>query len=218
MDYEDFIADLINEREQKMNEWDLEILAEYICNSTNMEKKEDIECCCCLETKTCVKLPNCDHFVCPKCCHKIYHGFISDDFYSSYKRPCFGPEKPEYPYKDIEENTEIYSRLHSQSNSNDSSEKSMYERWFINSNEDLYESINKEPEFFESFIKTKPYETLKNIKEWFETDEKIKKYEEKLVKFYIEYKLFEEKNDLYERLCEEERKKNCVKKCPLCRQ
>ena len=210
---QDFITDLINEREQSMDEWELGVVAEYNCEKECMEKKEDVECCSCLETLTCVKLPNCDHFICPKCHHKIYRGFISDDFYTSYKRPCFGSEKPEYPYKDINENTEIYAKLLL------SGDRNICEDWFINANEDLYKTcVNQETGFIDECVKEQTYKTLINIKEWFETDEKIKKYEEDIVKFYMEYKIFEEKNDLYERLREENKKHNCVKKCPLCRQ
>ena len=209
-----FISDLISEREQRMDEWQMGVVAEYNCEKDGMERKEDVECCCCLNVLSCVKLPNCDHFICPKCYHKIYHGFISNDFYHINRRPVFGQENPEYPYKNADENTEIYNRLNENTvlNVDIDIQKSMYEDWFIHSNEDLYTSINEERDFLEEFVKTKPYETLLNIKDWFENDKKIKKYEEDLIKFHVDYKLFEENSDLYERLCEENRKNNCVKK------
>jgi hypothetical protein len=209
--YDEFMADLINEREKTLTECDNNLIAESIYdNNKDAIKNEDVECCVCLISRRGMQLSNCEHFVCSRCHYKMQHGFISEEFYNTHRRPFCGPEKPEYPYKDACENTEIYKTL---------ADGEWYKDWFVNNNEDLYNCIKQE----EEFIKYIPYDkhknniqSLNNIKQWFETNEKMQQYETELVKFYNEYKLFEEKNNLYEKLCQEEMKNNCIKTCPLC--
>lgn len=210
--YDAFMADLIHEREKSLTEFDNNLVAEFIYDNTkDAMKKEEVDCCVCLNTHRGIKMPNCEHFVCSRCHYKMQHGFISEAFYNTHRRPFCGPEKPEYPYKDACENAEIYKTL---------ADGEWYKGWFVNNNEDLYNCIKQE----EEFIKYIPYDkhkndiqSLNNIKEFFETNKEIQQYETSLIQFYNEYKLFEEQNALYEKLYEEERKKNCIKTCPLCR-
>ena len=46
------------------------------------EQAEQGECCVCLNFHWGVKLPNCSHYICPKCYYRIYNGYISCDFHS----------------------------------------------------------------------------------------------------------------------------------------
>jgi hypothetical protein len=210
--YDAFMADLIHERDKNLTECDNNIIAEFIYDNTDdIVKKEQVDCCVCLTTRRGIQMPNCEHFVCARCHYKMQNGFISDTFYNTYRRPFCGQQKPEYPYKDISENAEIYKTL---------PYGDWYEGWFINSNEELYKCLKQEEEFMK-YIPHDKYGTniqsFNSFKKWFETNEKIQEYETALTKFYTEYKLFEAQNDLYDRLYEEEKKKNCMKRCPLCR-
>ena len=91
-----------------------------------------------------------------------------------------------------------------------------YKEWFINHNKELYECIkNNNEDFINIDIK---------LKQWFETDEKIKMYENELMKYDIDYKDYlikYEKWSIYIKkyniLLENHRKTNCKKSCPLCR-
>jgi hypothetical protein len=204
MNYQEFINELINERDKNTEEWIMDVVERYHGEKNGSMSENIMECSVCLDKKQCIKQQNCDHYLCPTCYHKIHSGFISDQFYHSFSRPT-GPLKPDYPYNNEEELTNIYNSFTDDEN---------YKERFISKNEDLYSCVMEELEFIESNCIGI---TIYKIKQWFERDEKITKYKENLIKFYNEYKLFEEQSDLYDKLYEEEKKRNAVKKCPLCR-
>ena len=77
-----------------------------------------------------IKLPNCNHFICPKCYYKLFNGYISDGFYSKNSEPKY-PEKPIYPYQNKDKNKNIFYSI---------TEDDTYLEWFIDENEDLYNS------------------------------------------------------------------------------
>jgi hypothetical protein len=174
----------------------------------DMIKKDDIECCVCYENHWGVKLPNCDHFICPKCYYKIYHhGYLSSEFINENSKPV-GPERPKEPlYPFIPENLEV---IYNELTNNDK-----YESWFILSNEELYDHI-----VFNDY-KSK---IDRNIINWFQTNNELKIYEEDKNKYKLAYKEYQTNHDIFceeieEYRCreEEERQQNCSKLCPLCR-
>ena len=176
--------------------------------SEDMIKEDDIECCVCYENHWGVKLPKCDHFICPKCYYKIYHhGYLSTDFINENSKPV-EPERPEEPiYPFIPEKLElIYNEL----TNND-----RYKSWFINSNEDLYGHI-----IFNDY----KCNIDNNIIKWFQTNKQLKIYEEDKNKYKLLYKeyqaklaIFCEEMEEYRFREEEDRQQNCGKSCPLCR-
>lgn len=195
----------MNEIKKSINEYVERIHAEFI--SESMEKKDNIECCVCLEFDWGVKLPNCHHFICPICYYRMYYGYVDDNFCIQNEpvRPNV-PINPEYPYKNIAKNLEIFTTL----TNNDT-----FKEWFINENEDLYECI-KQNEFVE--------ELDISIKVFFTTDENIKKYENQLIQNKNEliknkmiYKKYDKDYAYYRILLEKEKNKNIHKNCPLCR-
>ena len=214
--YDAFMSDLIHERERSLTECDNNIIAEFLYDNTDdIVKKEDVDCCVCLTTRRGFQLPNCAHFVCCRCHYKMHNGFISDTFHNTHRRPWFHLEKPEYPYKDSDQ-TELLSIYRTLTDNN------AYEHWFVNANEDLYITIRKNEEFVKSLIVIPSMcdtntQIFDSIKEWFIMDQKIQQYDSALMQFYNEYKLFEAQENLYDRLYEAERKKNSMKRCPLCR-
>lgn len=89
-----------------------------------MVKQDNIECCVCLNYHWGVKLPNCNHFICPKCYYKLFNGYISEEFYRKNSKPKY-PEKPAYPYKNKDKNKEIFYSI---------TRDDTYLEWFIDNN------------------------------------------------------------------------------------
>lgn len=167
--------------------------------TTGMVKQDNIECCICLNNHWGVKLPNCNHFVCPKCYYKLFNGFISEHFNSKNSEPkC--PEKPIYPYQNKHKNKQIFYSI-----TNDDA----YLEWFVDENEDLYNALKLNSEFVENLDI--------HLKNWFENDEIINQWENDLMQYgkvLEQYNIdIEEYNELYH----EEKKCNAQRKCPLCR-
>ena len=170
-------------------------------------KEDNIECCVCLEFNWGVKLPNCNHFICPKCYHKIYNGFISNKFYDNNPYPT-SPQIPKvsiYPYLNSDENLEIYTKI---------AKDCDLKEWFVEQQQDLYECYKYNNYEFANI----------NIKIWFDTNEHLKKYEDNLLLYSIELKKYQSDYILYETQIKNyeikkqiERRKNCKMKCPLCR-
>ena len=187
-------------------DYEIEFMSELY--TEDMIKEDDIECCVCYENHWGVKLPNCDHLICPKCYYKIYHyGFLSYEFINENSQPV-GPERPKetiYPF--IPEKLElIYDEL----TNNDK-----YKSWFINSNEELYEHIK----FYDYKCNIDS-----NIINWFQTNNELKIYEEDKNKYKLVCKEYQSKLDIfceemeeYRSREEEERQQNCGRMCPLCR-
>jgi len=192
---------------ERIEEFEINILSEMY--SENMVKEDNIECCVCLENNWGVKLPNCLHFICPKCYYKIYHySYLSDGFKEHHQKPL--PPKinpPTYPYKDKSEKLElIYDELINEDT---------YKNWFVNENEDFYNCV-KENNYVDDLDD--------KIKLWFYTDTQIKKYENEIKKYELDYKEYLINCEIFnidmEKYIEEEeyeRFKNCKKSCPLCR-
>lgn len=164
-----------------------------------MVKQDNIECCVCLNYHWGVKLPNCNHFICPKCYYKMFNGYISEDFYSKNFKPKY-PEKPIYPYQNEDKNKEIFYSI---------TEDDTYLEWFIDNNEELYNSVKLNTEFVEDLNV--------HLKYWFENNEIIKQWENDLKQYEKDLEQYnidiQEYNDLYAK----EKKYNSQKKCPLCR-
>jgi hypothetical protein len=164
-----------------------------------MVKQDNIECCVCLDFRWGVKLPNCNHYVCAKCYYKIYNGFISSDFYSEHPSPK-RPESPIYPYKNQDENKEIFYSI-----TNDDT----YLEWFTNENEDLYNSLKINTEFVEDIDI--------NLKTWFKNNELLKQYDNDLIKYKNDLNKYDGDSLRYDYLYEDEKEYNSQKICPLCR-
>ena len=164
-----------------------------------MIKQDNIECCVCLNYHWGVKLPNCNHFICPKCYYKIYNGYISDDFYNKITEPKY-PIKPIYPYQNPDKNKEIYYTI---------TNNSTYLQWFIEENEDLYNSVKMNSEFIANIDD--------NLKIWFETNNLIKDYENELIKYENEMEQYNINIEEYNELYEQEKIDNSQSLCPLCR-
>jgi hypothetical protein len=162
-------------------------------------KKDNIECCVCLNNSWGVKLPNCNHFICPKCYYKIYHGYISSDFhYENLEPKC--PEKPIYPYLNKDKNMEIFYSI---------TKDNTYLEWFIDENEDLYNSVKFNTEFVDKLdVK---------IKKWFENNELIEKYENDLLQYKNDDEQFNIDIEEYNELYAQEKECKSQKICPLCR-
>ena len=187
---------------------DMELDIWCLNETEDMIKKDEIECCVCYENHLGVKLPNCDHFICPKCYYKIYHfGFLSSEFINENSKPV-GPERPKEPiYPFVSEKLEvIYNEL---------TNNEKYKYCFINSIEDLYEHI-----IFNDYKCN--IEII--IINWFQTNNELKIYEEDKNKYKLDYEeyrskiaIFCEEMEEYRSREEEERNLNCSKLCPLCR-
>lgn len=198
--------------DERIAEFEMNCLSEMY--SENMIKEDNIECCVCLENHWGVKLPDCSHFICPKCYYKIYHyGYLSDEFKERHKKPLhIEINTPVYPYKNKSEKLEgIYNNLINDGLINDDINKN----WFINENEDLYNCV-KENNYVDDLDD--------KIKLWFKTDAQIKNYEIDYIKYEMGYKEYLHNCELFniemEKYMEEEdyeRFKNCKKCCPLCR-
>lgn len=164
-----------------------------------MVKQDNVECCVCFNYYWGVKLPNCTHFICPKCYCKIYNGFISSDFISKNVKPIF-PETPIYPYQNKDDNYEIYFSI-----TNDDT----YLEWFINDNEDLYNSVMMNSEFVN--------ELDCKIKYWFKNNEEINQYNDNMLKYKNELDTWDDAINDYNEKYDEEKENNAHQKCPLCR-
>lgn len=76
--------------------WWFECKACYLCTICDMKFgrtlkiSDHVECPICLETKTCVSPPNCDHSVCIDCFKRCYYGDLMLE------------GDPPFPYSDIE--------------------------------------------------------------------------------------------------------------------
>ena len=164
-----------------------------------MVKQDNIECCICLNYHWGVKLPNCNHFICPKCYYKLFNGYISDEFYSKNTEPKY-PEKPIYPYQNKDKNKDIFYSI---------TEDDTYLEWFVVENEDLYNSVKLNSEFVDNLdVK---------LKRWFENNKDIKQYENDLIQYNKNIELFNNDIEEYNELYAQEKEDNSQKICPLCR-
>ena len=164
-----------------------------------MVKQDNIECCICLNYHWGVKLPNCNHFICPKCYYKLFNGYISDGFYSKNSEPKY-PEKPIYPYQNKDKNKDIFYSI---------TEDDTYLEWFVDENEDLYNSVKLNSEFVDNLdVK---------LKRWFENNKDIKQYENDLIQYNKNIELFNNDIEEYNELYAKEKEDNSQKICPLCR-
>jgi hypothetical protein len=161
-----------------------------------MVKQDNIECCVCLNFHWGVKLPNCNHFICPKCYYRIYNGYIGSKFHSKNLDPKY-PEKPIYPYQNQDKNKEIFYSM----NNNDDT----YLEWFIHENEDLY-NLNKELDNLDG-----------NLKDWFKNNELIKQYDIDSTKYRNDLDKYWVDIEKYNNLYKKEKELNSHKICPLCR-
>ena len=168
-----------------------------------MVKEDNIECCVCLNYHWGVKLPNCNHFICPKCYYKLFNGYISEDFYSKNIEPKH-PEKPIYPYQNKDKNKEIFYSI---------TQDDTYLEWFLDDDQDLYNSVKLNTEFVEDLDI--------HLKYWFENNEIIKQWENNFIQYEKDLKKYnidiEEYNELYAKLYAEEKENNSQRRCPLCR-
>jgi uncharacterized UPF0160 family protein len=187
----------MDDHSKSFEDFEIEIISEIV--SEDMVKEDNIECCVCMEFHWGVKLPNCNHFICPKCYYKLYYGYVSDIFYTNNPIPIY-PEKPIYPYVNISQNLEIYNNL---------IEDDIYMDWFINDNKDLYNCIKVKSEFVDNINN--------NLLQWFENNELIVKYENDLIQYELNYKKYSNEMDIYSVLLEEEKENNIKNRCPLCR-
>ena len=167
--------------------------------TVDMIKEDNIECCVCLNYHWGVKLPNCNHFICPKCYYKIYNGFISNHFLSENIEPIY-PETPVYPYINKDTNKQIFYGI---------TEDDKYLEWFIDENEDLYNSIKINSVFVENIND--------NLKCWFENNELIKQYERNLIQYKNDMEQYNIDIEKYNYMYKEEKEYNAQQKCPLCR-
>jgi len=185
-------------------------IAEFMSHhvSENMIKEDNIECCVCMNFHWGVKLPNCNHFICPKCYYTMYYGYVSDDFYANNPHPTYTEnQKPTYPYINVSQNLQIYNNL---------TDDAAYLDWFINENEDLYNCIKNNEKFVDN--------VNANVKKWFETNDVITKYDNDLLQYEndlpqyeLKFKKYINEMEIYNSLIEEERENNIQSCCPLCR-
>ena len=162
---------------------------EMIIPITNITEND--ECCICLENKILIKLPNCIHKLCFKCCKTVYFGSTSNEQPIHWRE--MEAESPNWPY-DINEDDD-----------NDPE--------YIRQQEyDKFETKNFGSE-------TKSYDELITIRnnlilerpEWMNTSEFIN-YENCLFKYYTEFMKLEKEWDDYNK---NKTKGNGI--CPLCR-
>jgi hypothetical protein len=205
-----------------INHWELskeleeEFNIEY--ETSDMVRKDSIDCPICFETRWGVRLPNCQHYICSVCYYNIYKGFISEKFKQEHPEPI-EPEAPpnrqipEYPYSESELIL-IFNNFRIQTE---------FELWFINSNEDLYNSIKKNSEYVDDLDDV--------IREWFQNNEKIINYEKSIKSYkdskkeydklwsnyHEEYNKYKKELEEYNQLLEYEKEYNTKQSCPLCR-
>ena len=167
--------------------------------TTGMVKQDNIECCICLNYHWGVKMPNCNHFICPKCYYKLFNGYISEDFHRKISKPKY-PEKPAYPYENKDKNKEIFYSI---------TQDDTYLEWFIDDNEDLYNSVKLNTEF------VKDLDT--HLRCWFENNEIIKQWENDLIQYKKDLEQYDIDMEEYNKLYTEEKEYNSQRICPLCR-
>ena len=192
---------------QIMNSYVMNVEIQVICEK--MEKTEnEVECCICLEIEFGVKLPNCNHFVCPKCYYKLYYGYLSDAFYSN--NPCpIAPQKPIYPYLNVIANLEIFHNLINKDTVKDDKDWFVTEKdWFISENEDLYNCVKKS--------ECVDYVDM-NVKKWFENNAQLAQYENDVLQYDLDNIKYSNQQLIYSELCKEEIENNMQNKCPMCR-
>ena len=177
--------------------WGKEKALEFL--TEDMVKRDNVECCVCLDFHWGVKMPNCEHFICPKCFITMKNGYISSDFHEKYHKPE-KPKKPKYPYEDDKKNRELFKSI-----TNDE----RYLEWFVCENKDLYDSIKINSEYVKTIDD--------DLKAWFENNEQIEqyycdlsKYEDNIITYYHQMRKYEE-------LYEMEQCNNSQRKCPLCK-
>ena len=142
-----------------------------------------------------------DHYIKSKnfCYYKLFNGYISDGFYSKNPGPKY-PEKPIYPYQNKDKNKNIFYSI---------TEDDTYLEWFIDENEDLYNSVKLDSEFVDNLdVK---------LKYWFENNEIIKQYENDLIQYEKHLEQYNIDSEEYNELYAEEKEYNSQKICPLCR-
>lgn len=164
-----------------------------------MLKQDNIECCVCLNYHWGVKLPNCDHYICPKCYYRIYNGYISSIFHDENPQPK-RPDKPIYPYENQDKNKEIFYTI---------TNNELHLEWFIHDNEDLNNLVKMNSEYVVNLDV--------NLKTWFENNELIKIYENDLIQYENSLEQYYLDMDDYNENCEEEKNNNAKQLCPLCR-
>lgn len=164
-------------------------------------KKDNIECCVCLTNHWGVKLPNCNHFICPKCYYKLFNGFLRSGWHIRHPLPTC-PEPPIYPYKNANVNREIIYRL-----KKDIDE--VFLEWFTDDNEDLYNSVKLNTEFVANLDV--------DVKLWFQNNEAIEKYYKDVEEYNKDLEQYYMDVDEYNNLYADEKEANAQKICPLCR-
>ena len=88
-------------------------------------------------------------------------------------------------------------------------EDDKYLEWFIDENEDLYNSIKINSVFVENIND--------NLKCWFENNELIKQYERNLIQYKNDMEQYNIDIEKYNYMYKEEKEYNAQQKCPLCR-
>lgn len=158
-----------------------------------MNKQDNIECCVCLNYHYGVKLPNCNHFLCPKCYYKIYNGFVSNNFKNENIEPKY-PEKIIYPYQNKDENRKLFYEI---------TKDDTYLEWFIYENEDLYNSVKLNSEFVSNLDM--------NLKFWFKNNTLIKQYDTDLIQYETDLIQYDTDVKMYNKLYETEKENNAKK-------
>jgi hypothetical protein len=124
---------------------------------------------------------------------------VTSNFHSENPNPKY-PEIPIYPYQNKDKNKEIFYSI---------TEDNTYLEWFINENEDLYNSVKLNTEFVDNLdVK---------LKKWFENNEIIEKYKNDLIQYKKDVEQYDIDTEEYDELYFQEKKKNSQKICPLCR-
>jgi hypothetical protein len=124
---------------------------------------------------------------------------VSSRFYIENPKPNH-PEKPIYPYQNKDKNKEIFYSI---------TEDDTYLEWFIDENEDLYNSVKLNTEFVDNLdVK---------LKKWFENNEIIEKYENDLIQYKKDVEQYYNDIEEYDELYSQEKEDNSQKLCPLCR-
>lgn len=167
--------------------------------TTGIAKKDNIECCVCLNCHWGVKLPNCNHFICPKCYYKLFYGYISNDFYIRNPVPKH-PEKPMYPYGDQDLNKKVYESI---------TTDNTHLEWFMYENEDLYNSVMLNTEFVQDIDI--------RLKYWFRNNENIKHFENNCIQYKKDCMQYDKDYIAFNLKIQNEKNQSMQKRCPLCR-
>ena len=170
-------------------------MSEHIWNNdiSKYVKLESCNGCDACANRKCTegaRMTGCNHMICRDCFVNMYFGVLSDDFF--WDEPV-EPTKPLYPFRDEYSNLLIYRSM---------GFESQHKMWFIEDNEDLYNQLDIIDDH--------------DMKAWFSKNERIKQYEESLLKYYADLLAYETKkidfdNELYYQ-------KRLVKNtCPACK-